>query len=73
MPIFFKQKGCESDIRDHDRDLLVTMVKCKDLPDSDRGDLRYRRAVDLSTSLDWRGVVFFFLSYITGIVMALYL
>ena len=32
-----------------DLDHLVTKVRCKDLPDSDRGDFRCRRAVDLSS------------------------
>ena len=31
-----KTKGCESAIYDHDHDLLVANVRCKDLPDSDR-------------------------------------
>ena len=31
-----------------DLDDLVTKVRCKDLPDSDRGDFRCRRAVDSS-------------------------
>ena len=29
-----EQKGCESVIHDHDGDLLVTKVRCKDLLDS---------------------------------------
>ena len=33
-----------------DLDHLVTKVRCKDLPDSDRGDFRCRRAVDSSSS-----------------------
>ena len=32
-----------------DLDHLVTKVKCKDLPDSDRGDFRCQRAVDSSS------------------------
>ena len=36
-----------------DLDHLVTKVRCKDLPDSDRGDFSCRRAVD-SSSFDWR-------------------
>ena len=35
-----------------DLDHLVTKVRCKDLPDSDRGDFSCRRAVD-SSSLAW--------------------
>ena len=34
-----------------DLDHLVTKVRCKDLPDSDRGDFSCRRAVDSSSSL----------------------
>ena len=40
-----------------DFDHLVTKVRCKDLPDSDRGDFRCRRAVD-SSSLLWGWGVF---------------
>ena len=36
-----------------DLDQLVTKVRCKDLPDSDRGDFSCRRAVDSSSCL-WR-------------------
>ena len=36
-----------------DLDHLVTKVRCKDLPDSDRGDFRCRRAVDSSSWSDW--------------------
>ena len=34
-----------------DLDNLVIKVRCKDLPDSDRGDFRCRRAVDSSSYL----------------------
>ena len=34
-----------------DLDHLVTKVKCKDLPDNERGDFRCRRAVDSSSCL----------------------
>ena len=34
-----------------DLDHLVTKVRCNDLPDSDRGDFRCRRAVDSSSSI----------------------
>ena len=34
--IDIEQKGWESVIHDHDHDLFVNMVRCKDLPDSDR-------------------------------------
>ena len=37
---------------DHDHDHLVTKVRCVDLPDSDRGDISWRRAVD-SSSYSW--------------------
>ena len=43
--IHIEQKGV---IHDHDRDLLVTKMRCKDLPDSDRGHFRCRHAVDSS-------------------------
>ena len=33
VPINIEQKGV---IHDHNRDLLVTKMRCKDLPDSDR-------------------------------------
>ena len=47
-PIDIGQKWSESVIHDHEPDLLVTKVRCIDLPDSDRGDFRCRRAIDLS-------------------------
>ena len=45
-----------------DLDHLVTKVRCKDLPDSDRGDFSCRRAVDSSSSsvsgsLFWFGTI----------------
>ena len=36
------QKGWKSFIHDNDHYLLVTKVKCKDLPDNDPGDFRCR-------------------------------
>ena len=36
-----------------DLDHLVTKVRCKDLPDSDRGDFSCRRAVDSSSYLSY--------------------
>ena len=42
-------KGCESIFRDHECDLWVTMVGWVDVPDSDWGDFRRRRAVDISS------------------------
>ena len=44
-------KGCESIIHDHDCDLWVTMVGWVDVPYSDWGDFRRRRAVDISSCL----------------------
>ena len=41
-----------------DLDHLVTKVRCKDLPDSDRGDFSCRRAVD-SSSLIWNWYIGF--------------
>ena len=45
-----------------DLDHLVTKVKCKDLPDSDRGDFRCRRAVD-SSSLFLSFLIFDFVNF----------
>ena len=45
-PIDIEQKGV---IHDRDCDLLLTKMRCKDLPDSDRGDFRCRRAVNSSS------------------------
>ena len=45
-PINIEQKGV---IHDRDCDLLLTKMRCKDLPDSDRGDFRCRRAVNSSS------------------------
>ena len=44
-------KGCESIIHDHDCDQWVTMVGWVDVPYSDWGDFRRRRAVDISSCL----------------------
>ena len=44
-----ERKGCESIIHDHDCDLWVTMVGWVDVPYSDWGDFRRRRAVDISS------------------------
>ena len=49
-PIDNERKGCESSIHDHDIDLCVTMIRWADVPDSDWGDFRRRRAVDISSS-----------------------
>ena len=41
-----------------DLDHLVTKVRCKDLPDSDRGDFRCRHAIDSSSySLYWTSFI----------------
>ena len=42
-------KGCELSIHDHDIDLCVTMVVWVDAPDSDLGDFRHRRAVNIAS------------------------
>ena len=41
------QKGCESSIHDHDIDFCVTIVGWVDVPDSNRGDFRRQRALDI--------------------------
>ena len=46
-----ERKGCEWIIHDHDCDLWVTMVGWMDVPYSDWGDFRRRRAVDISSSI----------------------
>ena len=43
------RKGCESIIHDHDCDLWVTMVGWVDVPYSDWGDFKRRRAFDISS------------------------
>ena len=45
-----EQKGWEV-IHDHERDHLVIKVRCKYLPDSDRGDFRCWHAVDSSSNI----------------------
>ena len=55
-----EQKGWESVIHDHDRDLLVTKMRCKDLPDGGRGDFRCWCAIDSSSKFVARN----FLNYI---------
>ena len=54
--IDMKWKGCESIIHDHDYDLWVTMVGWVDVPYSDWGDFRRRRAVDISSYLSMLGL-----------------
>ena len=56
--IDIEQKGL---IHDHDRDILVTKMRCKDLPDSDRGDFRCRRVVDWSS--DYVKASFLFITF----------
>ena len=46
--INMERKGCESSIHDHDM-TSVTMVGWVDVPNSDRGDFRRRRAVNISS------------------------
>ena len=45
-PIDTEQRRWKYVIHDHDCDHLVTKVRCKDLPESDRGDFRCPRAFD---------------------------
>ena len=47
--IDMERKGFESIIHDHDCDLWVTMVGWMNVPYSDWGDFRRRRAVDISS------------------------
>ena len=49
--IDIEQKGWRSVIYDNDHDLLMTEVKCKDLPDSDWGDFRCWCAVESSSEI----------------------
>ena len=44
-----KRKGYELIIHDHDCDLWVTMVGWVDVPDSDWGDFKRQRAIDISS------------------------
>ena len=44
-----EQNGCEVINYDHDCDLWVTIVGWVDVPDSDWGDFRRRRAIDTSS------------------------
>ena len=47
--IDMERNRAESIIHDHDRDLWITMVGWVDVPYSDWGDFRRRRAVDISS------------------------
>ena len=47
------RKGWESIIHDHDCDLWVTMMGWVDVPYSDWGDFKRRRAIDISSYLCW--------------------
>ena len=47
--IDMEQKGFELIFIDHDRNLWVTMVGWVDVPDSDWGDFKRWRAVDISS------------------------
>ena len=48
--IDMERKGCESLIHDHDCDIWVTMVGWVNVPYSDWGEFRRRRAVDIISS-----------------------
>ena len=50
-PIGMEQKGCESIIHDHGRDLWATMVGSVDVQHGEWGDFRRRRAIDISSSV----------------------
>ena len=52
-PIDTERKACKLIIYVHERDLCVTMVGRVDVPDSDRGDFRRRRAFDISCYFRW--------------------
>ena len=54
--IDMERKGCEVIIHDHERDLWVTMVGWEDVPYSDWGDFRRRRAFDISSFLSMLGL-----------------
>ena len=47
--IDMERNGCELIIHDHDSDLWVTMVGWVDVPDSDWGDFKRQRAIDISS------------------------
>ena len=47
-------------IHDHDRDLFVTKMRCKELPDSNQGDFRCWRAIDSSCWYPWLEDLFAF-------------
>ena len=49
VSIYMIQKRCESSIHDYDIGLCVTMVVWLYVPDSERGDFRRRRSVDISS------------------------
>ena len=51
-PIDMEQKGCESSIYDHDID-ECDHGGVEHVPDSDWGDFKRRRAVDISSSTHW--------------------
>ena len=50
-PIDIEQRGWEV-IHYHERDHVVTKVRCKDLPNSDQVDFRCQRVVDSSSFSD---------------------
>ena len=68
--IDIERKGCESIIHDHDCDLWVTtMVGWADVPFSDWGDFRRRRAIDIS-SLSIYFYFFYFIFFGGGWVLS---
>ena len=48
-----ERKGCESNIHDHDRDLWVTMVWWVAVLDSDWGDFKGRRGIEISSYIEY--------------------
>ena len=48
-----ERKGCESIIHDHDSDLWVTMVGWVALLDSDWGDFKGWRAIEISSYIEY--------------------
>ena len=48
-PIDIERKGSELIIHDNEHDFCVTKVRKVDILDSDWGDFRHRRAIDISS------------------------
>ena len=51
------KKGYKLSIYDHDIDFCVTMVEWVDVTDNDRGDIRRRRAIDISNYICVCGII----------------